>query len=217
MTAPYRVVACDFDGVIANSMPVIEKCWRDAIVAVAGSAPTEAAIANLYNGATAKRMFDATGVSDDQADAIRDVWRADWLARRHTVPLLDGVAETLPHLAARYTLVVASNAGREYLEIILRREALDGHFAHILGADDIAKLKPDPEILHHVAERTGVSLAEICMVGDTPADLGAAHAAGTGFVLMTGDTTDRPAADALSAHTGPTVSHWGELRDLLAP
>ncbi len=214
MTTSYKVLALDFDGVIANSMPVIERCWRDAIAAVVGpAAPVDAVIVNLYGGIASLRMFDGTGIDQAHVEPIRAAWREIWPTVRATVPLLDGVAEALPGFAARYTLAVASNARRDYLELVLGRAGVAGHFAHILGADDIAHIKPHPEILQSIAARAGVTPSEICMVGDTAADYGAATAAGTGFVLMQADVVERIGLDG---HAGPTVTNWRELTDLLA-
>ena len=209
----YRVIALDFDGVIANSMPVIEQCWRDAIAAVLGpDVPVDAVVTNLYGGIPSDRMFDGTAVDASHVEPIRTAWRGLWQTARHTVPMLDGVEAMLPDFAARYTLAVASNAHRDYLELLLGRGGLLGHFAHVLGRNDIVRIKPDPEILHTIADRAGVIPSQICMVGDTAADFGAASAAGTGFVLMRADATHRIGLDD---HAGHTVTDWRQLRDLL--
>ena len=69
---PDQVLALDFDGVIANSMPVIEGCWRDAIAAVVGpAAPADAVMVNLYGGIPSLRMFDGTAIDQTHVEPIR--------------------------------------------------------------------------------------------------------------------------------------------------
>lgn len=214
MSSPYRVVACDFDGVIANSMPIIEASWRAAIATVIGDAgqDTEAVIHNLYQGAGAAAAVAGTSWGPELGDAVRLEKNRDWIDRCDDVPVFPDVLEVLPGLAEVFTMAVASSGVRSYLDHILQREGIHHYFSHIIGQDNITRLKPDPQILHVVAEKAGVELSEICMVGDTTADYLTSQRAGCDFILMQADGGQRT---GLQGHTGPVARNWHELRDHL--
>ncbi len=216
MPSPYRVIACDFDGVIADSMPVIELSWRAAIATVVGDAgaDAEAVIHNLYQGAGAAAAVAGTSWGAELGDAVRLEKNRDWVERCDDVPVFADVHDVLPGLAAQFTMAVASSGVRSYLDHILRREGIDHHFSHIIGQDNITRLKPDPQILHVVAEQAGVDVTEICMVGDTTADYLTSQRAGCDFILMQADGRPRT---GLEGHTGPVARNWHQLRDHLTP
>ena len=142
-------------------------------------------------------------------DAVRFEKNRDWLERCDHVPVFDDVHEVLPGLAGQFTMAVASSGVRAYLDRVLQRAGIDHHFTHVIGQDDITRLKPDPQILHVIAERAGVEMAQICMVGDTNADFMTSRRAGCDFILMQADGRRRT---GLEDHTGPIARDWHELR-----
>ena len=82
---------------------------------------------------------------------------------------VDGVADALAALAARYKLCVVSDAlvspGR-VLRQILAHHGLERHFSGFVFSDEIACSKPDARMFRAAAERLGVDLAETVHVGD---------------------------------------------------
>jgi phosphoglycolate phosphatase len=65
--------------------------------------------------------------------------------------------------------------------------ALDAHrlwsrVAHVVGREDVRRVKPDPEGMLLLAERHGVEPAAILFIGDKDGDRECAENAGTGFV-----------------------------------
>ena len=60
----------------------------------------------------------------------------------------------------------------------------------VAGGDLVARHKPDPEVVRLVLERLECAPTEALMVGDTTADVAAAHAAGVPCWAVLGGTHD---------------------------
>lgn len=125
------------------------------------------------------------------ASRLRDVEPATLAARlRHDFdqltlhdraargPAFPGIAELVDSLAGHYPLVVVTNKPTLLARAVLEGAGLLHAIAHVHGADDAAQRKPSPLLLQQAAARLGLPTHGLLMVGDGPADVGAAHAAG---------------------------------------
>lgn len=93
--------------------------------------------------------------------------------------VLPGVAEALPRLAAAgFTLAVATTRLTQSAADGLAATGLDQHIAFVAGRDLVANTKPAPDVLLHALEAVGGSVESALMIGDSDADILAAHAAG---------------------------------------
>jgi phosphoglycolate phosphatase-like HAD superfamily hydrolase len=102
----------------------------------------------------------------------------------------------LEGLASRYRLSIFTGREREEAMMTLRRFANGIEFDPLVGADDVARTKPDPEGLEWIRGRfPGASL---WYVGDTVDDSRSALAAGVPFVGV----------------AAPGVPHRGRLLEL---
>ena len=95
-----------------------------------------------------------------------------------------GIEEMLASLAGRYPLALLSNKGEALSRRILDGLDLSHRFREILGGDSLPTRKPDPAGLHLLAERLGVSIERLMLVGDTWIDAETARAAGCPFALV---------------------------------
>lgn len=96
----------------------------------------------------------------------------------------EGVAELLRELALRLPLAVVTNKPTALARAVLEAAGLLGSFGHVLGADVHALRKPAPAMLEDLARRLGIPCNSVLMVGDSPADMGAARAAGCSAALV---------------------------------
>lgn len=101
----------------------------------------------------------------------------------HTRPY-PGIEEMLGRLAATYPMALLSNKGEELSRIVLRGLGLDRFFREILGGDSLPTRKPDPAGLRLLAERLGVPVEQVLLVGDTRIDAETARNAGCAFALV---------------------------------
>jgi len=96
------------------------------------------------------------------------------------VPLADlvGLFRALRESGRR--IAVATTDDRRPTEATLAGLGLGDLVADVVCGDDDGPRKPDPATILGVATRIGVGIARTAMVGDTPADLSMARAAGAG-------------------------------------
>ena len=79
---------------------------------------------------------------------------------------------------------VATSSSREYAKELLQRFELHERFVFLLGGNDVAKGKPNPEIYLTAAEKLGMNPAEILVFEDSGNGCAAAVAAGTNVIAV---------------------------------
>lgn len=110
-----------------------------------------------------------------------------------------GIEEMLAALARTYPLALLSNKGEELSRKVLTGLRLGHFFREILGGDSLPTRKPDPAGLHLLAERLGVPVERLMLVGDTWIDAETARNAGCAFALVEWGFPRPPGVDALPA------------------
>ncbi|MBX3623093.1 MAG: HAD-IA family hydrolase [Rhizobacter sp.] len=90
----------------------------------------------------------------------------------------DGVGALLHALSADYPLAVVTNKPTPLARAVLDAAGLLGAFDSVHGADTPAQRKPAPLLIQQACAQLDVPVADTLMVGDGPADLLAARAAG---------------------------------------
>ena len=115
-------------------------------------------------GFTLSMIETALAVTDHRIDGAH-VERIIDLGKQllsHPVELLDGVASTLPGLAARYRLVLITKGDLFHQESKVAASGLAEQFDHI----EIVAEKDEPTY-RRVLDRLGVDAGEFCMVGNS--------------------------------------------------
>ena len=141
---------------------------------------TMAEIAELV-GAVLRRWCPSVGAA---RRILAEAWfEPDPVAS--AVPLAD-----LPRLfgtlrAAGLRIAVATTDDRGPTEATLAGLGIAAAVEIVLCGDDAGPTKPDPAALSAVADRAGVAIGRLAMVGDTPADLRMARAAGARAIGVT--------------------------------
>jgi len=77
------------------------------------------------------------------------------------------VHEVLARLRERYSLLILSNAAREFIEVEMRRGELWGYFDRVFSAtSDFGLVKKNPEFYQRICELLGVRPQRLIHVGD---------------------------------------------------
>lgn len=129
--------------------------------------------------------------------------------------MFPGVRETLEDLRRLgLQLAVVSSKFKLTVKKGLDLFQLTPFFQEVIGLDDCPKHKPDPGPVLAALSRLGVGPDEALMVGDSPADMLAAKAAGVRPVAVAWSRLD----PKLIAQAGPlaTISAMPELVELVA-
>jgi phosphoglycolate phosphatase-like HAD superfamily hydrolase len=146
-----------------------------------------------------------------RAEAGRLMDRAE-LDSFPNVKIFPGVPEMLSGLRAHgLRTAVVSRACRAYVDRSLAR--MDHGFDAVLGREDVARPKPDPEGIILLLRKLECVPAECAMVGDHPFDILAGKRAGAAAAgVLTGagtrETLADAGADAIFERAGPELLEW---------
>lgn len=184
-------IAFDLDGTLVDSAPDIAQALNSGLVR-AGLRPfaLDAVRAWIGDGPDAliDRALAKQGI-DDADGSLHARLRSDFDAATLAAPMglgrvYPGIRELLQALGAERPLAVVTNKPTELARAVLEAAGLLSFIRVVCGADRPALRKPAPAMLLAVAERLGVAASALLMVGDGPADLAAAEAAGCPAALV---------------------------------
>jgi phosphoglycolate phosphatase len=103
----------------------------------------------------------------------------------HETEAFPGLLEMLVRLKAEgFRLAVVTNKATRFVRPHLDKAGILGYFDAIVGGDDAHAKKPDPAPIVMAAQRLGVPVTRMLMVGDSVNDAQAARAAGCPVVLL---------------------------------
>ncbi len=184
-----KALIFDMDGTIVDNMQVHTAIWLE-LLADYGITMTplqfQAATAGNTNSQLLRSLLNPQ-MSDAELAAIAHEKETRY--RERFRPFLRPMAglEALLQQAqqANMILAVATAANEPNIEYVLDGLNLRHYFATVVGADDVARGKPEPDLFLLVAERLKL-VPETCLVfEDSLAGLEAAHRAGMQAVAIT--------------------------------
>jgi phosphoglycolate phosphatase len=189
--SPVQAVAFDLDGTLVDSAPDIAVALNTALSSE-GLRRSELADVRGWIGdgpdALIERALAAQGQPGDDA-ARRARLRAAFDQATLAAPLADGmvfpgIGELLRGLHQRLPMVVVTNKPTPLSLAVLEAAGLLHYVNGVFGADRLQQRKPAPQLLLAGARSLGVAPANLLMVGDGPADMLAAQAAGCPAALV---------------------------------
>lgn len=177
-----RLVILDCDGVLFESADA-NIAFYDSILAELGQPPLDERGRELCHRLSGPQLWTHLFSTDADllARARAVAARADYSPFYSMMRPVADLNETLRRLASHCPLALATNRGRTVAGVV-RHFALDRFFSTWLGALDVARAKPAPDMLLGCLDRTGVAAASSVFVGDTSVDFEAATAAGVPYV-----------------------------------
>lgn len=117
---------------------------------------------------------------------------------RHTVAMTGALDLISSYHKAGVKIGVVTNKPEAFTHEILKHFGIDEQVDVVVGGDTGPARKPAPDMLHHALAAMGLPASRALMVGDSPADIGAAKAAFMASVAVHGGYTTVP-ADELGA------------------
>ena len=185
-------VAFDLDGLLVNSEDVFELAGND-LLSRRGHVHS-AEIRGLMLGKRAPEAFAAliehlsrtdnplTDTVEELIAEVGDLFRQHAGGRLELMPgaraLLDAVA------AAGLPTAVCTSSGGAYLRETLGRFGLLERFDALLGAEDVSRGKPHPEIYRAAADRLGVPVGSLLVLEDSGTGCAAGVASGAVTVAV---------------------------------
>ena len=181
---PVKLVIFDCAGVLFDSEPANLSFYRE-VLRVAGAPPMPESVEAAYHSLASTQLFEKIfGEQPELLARVQKIARetdyAPFFPLMQPKPLL---RETIAMLRTRYATAMATNRGKTTQGVIAHFSMHD-LFDVAVGVLDVARPKPQPDMLLLCLERTGVEADEAVYVGDQPTDLEAALAARIEFIGM---------------------------------
>jgi len=195
----WRGVLFDLDGTLADTIELILRSYRHTMQTHLGAAPPD------------ERWLSTMGtpLRAQLSDFARDESEAEAMLETYTVfqrsihdemvrpfPGAVGVLGQLRARGARLAVVTSKRnvVARRTMEVCGLWDAIDV----VVGADDVARGKPDPEPVHRALDalRLADRADEVLFVGDSPFDLRAGRSAGTRTAAVSWGAFARAALEA---------------------
>ncbi len=186
MARPVRTILWDNDGVLVDSEQLYYEVTRD-VLATAGVELTGAQYRDLFliQGRGAWHLCAERGMPDDEIETLRTRRNALYGDGLRTASLaLQDVGTVLESLHGRHPMACVTSSRRDHFDLIHARTGFLRYFDFVLTADDVARVKPDPELYVRAVERSGGRPEDCLAIEDSERGLRAALAAGVPCVVV---------------------------------
>ncbi|WP_169973530.1 HAD family hydrolase [Tautonia rosea] len=218
MTSPEspRALLLDFDGTMADTLPLIFDAFRHALSPWTDPLPTDDEVEASFG--PAERACLGLFAPEDRLDEALDRFFLHYeQEHERMVRLFDGIPAVIDRARSLgWKVGVFTGKGRRAAQYSISALGLSGQIDCLISGDDVDRPKPDPDGLYRAARLLNVEPQQILMVGDSPADVRAGRAAGalTCAVTWAAFRPERLLAET-PHHTCSHVSEFLALLDAL--
>jgi HAD superfamily hydrolase (TIGR01509 family) len=186
MARSVKAVLWDNDGVLVDSEQLYFEVTRD-VMATAGVVLTDEQYRDLFlvQGRGAWHLCAERGLSAGEIERLRSERNDRYSAglRQGSLALAE-VEPVLAELHGRYPMGCVTSSRRDHFELLHDWTGFLRYFDFVLTADDVSRVKPDPELYVRAVERSGFEADECLAIEDSERGLAAAVAAGVPCIVV---------------------------------
>ena len=184
-----KLIIFDFDGTLGdtrqNIIITMQRTMRMVGLPVKSDAECAATI-----GLTLENSFQSLypDMAGDMAARCVEAYREIFLESVDELApqLFPGVADTLARLDEMgIKMSIASSRQSQSLLLFLESMGVAKYFPYVLGSDNVAKHKPDPEPVLKTLRELDYVPSDVLVVGDMPVDVAMAHGASVRAIAVT--------------------------------
>jgi phosphoglycolate phosphatase len=200
-----KAVFFDLDGTLIDSAPDIAAATNALLASHGIPALSVDQVRGMIGNGVKKlvqRAFDANGIAlegealDERTSEMMGIYARHLTVLTNEMPGASAILRQAD--AAGLSIAVLTNKPEIFTREIITAFGWSPYVDCILGGDSGPARKPAPDMLLHVCRQLGILPAEALMIGDSPADIGAAKAASVASIAVRGGYTNVP-VDALGA------------------
>ena len=190
----------DMDGTILDNMMFHTRAWLQVLDEL--GLPTqepdewERRTSGVPNRTILRELL---GLNLDDAGIARWVERKESLYRKHAAGLVREEPGCIAYIRrmrrAGAHIALATGAGRTNIDFNLRALGIQDDFDAPIGADDVQRGKPEPDVFLTAAARLGAAPEDCVVFEDAPMGLEAARRAGMRAVCITSMMTETQARE----------------------
>ena len=185
-----NAVIFDLDGTLIDSVGDIHEALAE-LTCARGAAPLDLEMVRSFIGKGSSnlvlRCLKQLGLPHDATAhkaALDDFITIYTAGSAKLTTLFDGVTVCLQQLLdAGCQMAICTNKPLAPTQVVLKQFELHRFFDVVVGGDQLATRKPDPEMLHHAMAMLGVT--DCLFVGDSEIDRATAAAGGQKIALFT--------------------------------
>lgn len=181
----------DFDGTMADTIPLIMTSFHEACRQVLGHELPEKQIIDTF-GLSLPDAMKVLAENPSQVDPLRAAYREFFYENHDSmIQPMEGVEATVATLAAKGIKMAIVTSKKHNMALrSLQCVNLDRYITEIVAFGDTEHSKPHPEPMEVAASRLGLKPSECLCVGDSPFDLVSGRAAGAVPVAVSYTTLD---------------------------
>lgn len=170
-TLPVELLIFDFDGTLADSLPLALAAVQKMLVKLGYPVKTIAEITTHVGWGEKQLISGSIGSTDEQKVKLaRETYFNLYREELKNILLFPHLKETLEHFRDK-TMIVLSNKRLEFIQLILEQHKVARLFKEILGEDNSACLKPDPGVVLELLKKYQVKPERALLVGDMTIDI----------------------------------------------
>ena len=185
----FKGIIFDIDGTLTSTNELIFASFNHITEKYLGKAYSSDEIISLFGPTEDKILEDICGENFEHAK--KDYYDF-YTHNHHMADLYPGINVILSNLKKKSVLLsIYTGKGRKAAVITLKKLDIHDFFDLIITGDDVKKHKPSSEGIEIFIDKFGLNKEQVLMIGDSPADIKAAKAAGVKIASVLWDSYDK--------------------------
>lgn len=182
----FDLLVFDWDGTLFDSTGTIVEAMQLAAADLGLPIPSRQQASYVIGLGLKDALSHAIpAIKPEQIPQLVDRYRHHYSIKGDQISLFEGIHAMIVQLHKEgHRLAIATGKSRLGLNEALAQSGLGGYFEGTRCADE-GQPKPDPWMLHDLADETSVPPNRMLMIGDTTHDMHLAHNAGAHFCGVT--------------------------------
>lgn len=179
-----KAIIFDYDGVLVDSFPAGYEVYN--VIAQEINKPRWTSHNQLKKTflKSYEENYQEWNLTPQQQKICEGIYRTRTISLGKTVPLIDGVKETLTELKKHYRLIIGSGTYKAIILPRLQELGIDHFFEFIIGLEDHHAAKPDPRILDICVEKLNLPKEQVLHIADMVSDIAMGKAAGVKTAII---------------------------------